>query len=281
MKKVKPTTPGRRGMSFVSYKDHLTTDKPLKSLTGGFHRPVGRNSQGRITTRHKGSGNKRLYRQIDFKLDKVDIPAKIETVEYDPNRTGFISVILYADGERRYVLTPQTLKVGDEVLISENAKIKTGNRLPLSKLPVGTFIYNIELKPQNGAKLVRSAGNYAEVIAQDADSGVTHVKMPSSEVRKILSTAWASVGEVSNDEHRLVNIGKAGRKRHMGVRPTVRGSAMNAVDHPHGGGEGKSGIGRKGPRTRQGKKAYGVKTRKPKKYSNKMIVKRRKGKRNK
>lgn len=279
MKKYKPTTPGRRGMSVVKYKDILTTDKPLKSLTGGFKRSVGRNNQGKITTRHKGAGNKRLYRQVDFKFDKKDIPAKIETIEYDPNRSGFISIALYADGERRYVLTPQKVKVGDSIITSEKAKIKIGNRLPLKNMPVGTFVYNIELKPGNGAKLVRSAGSYAEVVAQDAEAQVTHIKMPSTEIRKILCTSWASIGEVSNDEYRLQNIGKAGRKRHMGIRPTVRGSAMNPVDHPHGGGEGRQGIGlRRGPKTRQGKLAYGVKTRKPKKYSNRMIVKRRKSK---
>lgn len=278
MKKYKPTTPGSRGMSVVSYSKSLTAKKPHKKLTKGKKRSVGRNSAGRITTRHKGAGHKRLYRDIDFKYDKKDIPAKLETIEYDPNRTAFIGLALYADGERRYVVVPKKLKVGDVFTVSEKAKVKVGNRLPIKLIPVGTMVYNVEMKPEGGAKIARSAGNGLEVIAQD--EGLTHVKMPSGEVRKILSTCWASIGEVSNSEHKLRNIGKAGRKRHMGVRPTVRGSAMNPVDHPHGGGEGRQGISlRRGPKTRQGKLAYGVKTRKAKKYSNPMIVKRRKTKR--
>jgi large subunit ribosomal protein L2 len=277
MRKLKPTSPGQRGMTVVSYKKSLTTSKPLKSLTKGKKRSSGRNSAGRITTRHKGGGHKRRYREIDFKYDKKDIPAKIETVEYDPNRTAFIGVALYADGERRYVVIPQTMTAGDEFLVSAKSKIKTGNRLPIANIPVGTFVYNIELKPEGGAKMIRSAGTHAEVVAQDVDAGVTQLKMPSTEIRKVLNTVWASVGEVSNDEHKLRNLGKAGRSRHLGIRPTVRGSAMNAVDHPHGGGEGKQGISlRRGPKTRQGKLAYGVKTRKKKKYSKHMIVSRRK-----
>jgi len=280
MKKYKPTSAGQRGMTVVSYKKSLTASKPLKSLTRGIKRSVGRNNQGRITTRHKGAGHKKLYRTVDFKYDKKDIPAKIETIEYDPFRTGFIALALYADGARRYIIVPQKMKVGDTFIVSENAKPVTGNRMPLSKIPVGSFIYNIELKPGNGAKMIRSAGSYAEVVAQDVDLGITQLKMPSSEIRKVISTAWASMGEVSNEEHKLRNIGKAGRSRHMGIRPTVRGSAMNAVDHPHGGGEGRQGISlRRGPKTREGKLAYGVKTRTPKKYSNKMIVSRRKTKR--
>jgi large subunit ribosomal protein L2 len=280
IKKIKPNTPGQRNMTVIKYKELLTTDTPRKSLVKGKRKTGGRNSAGRITTRHKGGGNKRLYRQIDFKYDKKDIPAKLESIEYDPNRTGFVGVALYADGERRYVLVPQEMKAGDTFEVSENAKVKTGNRLPISKIPVGTFVYNVEMKPNGGAKIARSAGNYAEVIAQDKDAGVTHLKMPSSEVRKVLSTGWASVGEVSNPEKKLVNTGKAGINRHRGIRPTVRGSAMNPVDHPHGGGEGRQGISlRRGPKTRQGKLAYGVKTRRKKKYSNQMIVSRRKTKR--
>jgi large subunit ribosomal protein L2 len=280
IKKHKPTTAGRRDMTSINYRGKLTAKTPIKSLTKGGKRSVGRNNQGRITTRHKGAGNKRLYRDIDFKYNKHDIPAKVETVEYDPNRSGFIALVCYADGERRYILLPQSVKVGDTVVTSESAKIKAGNRVPLSKVPVGTFVYNVELKPGNGAKIARSAGIYAEVIAQDDD--VTHLKMPSSEIRKIISTAWASIGEVSNPEYRLQNRGKAGKNRWRGIRPTVRGSVMNPVDHPHGGGEGRQGIGlRRGPKTRQGKLAYGVKTRKPKKYSNHQIVSRRKTKRNK
>jgi len=275
MKKYKPTTPGRRGMTRVSYKDKVSTSKPLKSLTKGMKRGVGRNSAGRITTRHKGGGHKRRWREVDFLYNKVGIPAKIETVEYDPNRTAYIGLALYADGERRYVVIPKAVKVNDTFLVAEDAPIKAANRLPLGKIPIGTFVYNIEVKPGGGGKLARSAGNYAEVIAHDA--GYTQLKMPSSEVRKVLSTAWASVGEVSNDEHKLVTIGKAGRARHMGRRPTVRGSAMNAVDHPHGGGEGKAGRGHRRARTKWGKPSgKGQKTRKAKKYSNKLIVRRRK-----
>ena len=274
MKIFKPTTPGRRGMTRASLKK-LTVSKPLKKLTKGKKRSVGRNSQGRITTRHKGGGHKRLQRDIDFLFNKRDIPAKIETIEYDPNRSGFISVVLYADGERRYMLLPQSLEVGDQIIVSEKAPLKPGNRLRMKNIPVGTFVFNIELKPEGGAKLARSAGNYAEVIGQDA--GYTLIKMPSSEVRKVLETAWASIGEVSNEEHKLVNIGKAGRNRWLGKRPTVRGAAMNAVDHPHGGGEGKAGRGHRRQRTKWGKPAgKGQKTRKNKKYSNTLIVRRRK-----
>lgn len=282
MKKFKPTSPSRRNMSTIKYKDFLTASKPNKSLTKGFKRKMGRNNIGRITTPHKGGGNKRLYRDIDFVYNKKDIPAKIESVEYDPNRSGFIGVVLYKDGERRYVLIPQSMKVGDEFVVGENVKVQKGNRMPLSNIPVGTFIYNIELQLEGGSRLVRSAGNYAEIIAQDVDAKVTHIKLPSTEVRKVTSVAWASIGEVSNPENKLRNAGKAGRSRHRGIRPTVRGTAMNAVDHPHGGGEGRQGVGlRRGPKTRQGKLAYGVKTRRPKKYSNPMIVSRRKTKRNK
>jgi len=262
-------------MTRISYKEKLTSNNPIKSLTKGFKRSVGRNSAGRITTRHKGGGHKRRYRDIDFKYNKKDIPARIDTIEYDPNRSAYIGLLVYADGEKRYTVLPQTLKVGETILVSENAPVKNGNRLPLKSIPIGTFVYNVEIKPEGGAKLARSAGNSAEVIAQDA--GYTHIKMPSSEVRKVLATAWASVGEVSNDEHRLVTIGKAGRARHMGRRPTVRGSAMNPVDHPHGGGEGKGGRGHRRARSKWGKPTgKGQKTRRSKKYSNALIVRRRK-----
>ena len=275
MKKYKPTTPGRRGMTRISYEKKLTASKPKKSLTKGMKRSVGRNSAGRITTRHKGGGHKRRWREIDFRYDKVGVPAKIETIEYDPNRSAFIGIALYADGERRYVVVPQSTNVGDEFVVAEDAPAKKGNRLTLGNIPIGTFVYNISLKPTGVARLARSAGNYAEVIAHDA--GYTQIKMPSSEVRKIISTAWASVGAVSNEEHKLVTIGKAGRSRHMGRRPTVRGAAMNAVDHPHGGGEGKAGRGHRRARSKWGKPTgKGQKTRKPKKYSNFAIVKRRK-----
>jgi len=252
MKKYKPTSPGQRGTSIVSYKDVLTRSKPHKSLTKGFKRNVGRNNIGRITSRHKGGGHKRLYRDIDFVYNKKDIPAKIETIEYDPNRTAFIALACYQDGERRYVVVPQSMKVGDKFVVGESVKIATGNRLPLSSIPVGTFVFNIELQFEGGSKLVRSAGNYAEVVAQDADAKVTQLKLPSSEIRKVKSNCWATVGSVSNPEEKLRNLGKAGTSRHLGIRPTVRGSAMNPVDHPHGGGEGKQGIGlRRGPKTRE------------------------------
>ncbi len=275
MKHYKPTTPGRRGATRISYKEKLTASAPLKALTRGGKRAVGRNSAGRITTRHKGGGHKRRWRDIDFGYNKVNIPARIETIEYDPNRSAFIGLALYADGERRYVVIPKAVQVDDTFTVAEKAPIKPGNRLPIGNIPIGTFVYNIEIKPQGGAKLVRSAGNFAEVIAHDA--GYTQVKMPSTEVRKILSTAWACVGEVSNDEHKLVTIGKAGRARHKGRRPTVRGSVMNPVDHPHGGGEGKAGRGHRRARSKWGKPTgKGQKTRTPKKYSNKLIVRRRK-----
>jgi len=277
MKKLKPTSPGRRGSTVVEYKKKLSTTKsqPHKRLVKGKKSTGGRNSQGRITTWYRGAGNKRKYREIDFKFDKKGVPAKIETIEYDPYRSGFIALVLYADGERRYVLASADMKVGDTFLVSEDAKPTTGNRMPLGNVPVGTKVYAIELKPGAGARLARSAGNFAEVVAHDA--GYTQLKMPSTEIRKIISTAWASIGEVSNDENRLIKIGKAGRARHMGLRPKTRGTAKNAVDHPHGGGEGRSPRGHKRSRTKQGRPTgKGQKTRKPKKYSNKLIVQRRK-----
>jgi len=278
MKKLKPTSPGSRNTQLVTYRGVLSRSKPHEALTVGIRRTGGRNNQGRITTRHKGGGNKRRYRMIDFLYNKKDVTAKVESIEYDPNRTSFISCIVYADGERRYIITPQKVKVGDKVIVKEEAPIEPGNRMLLKSIPVGTFVYNVELKPDGGAKLARSAGSYIQVSAHD--EGMTSLKMPSGEVRKVQSICWASIGEVSNSEHKLVKKGKAGRNRWLGIRPTVRGSAMNPVDHPHGGGEGRQGIAlRRGPKTRQGKLAYGVKTRKPKKYSNNNIVSRRKTKR--
>lgn len=277
MKKYKPTSAGRRGMTVVNYKEKLSTTKsePFKALTKGLRSTGGRNSQGRTTVLHRGGGVKRTYRVIDFAYDKKDIPAKIESIEYDPFRTGFIALSLYKDGERRYVLVPQQMKVGDTFIVAEDAKISVGNRLPLGKMPLGTFVYNVELKPGAGARIARSAGTHAEVIAHDA--GYTQIKLPSTEIRKIISTAWATIGLVSNEESRLTNIGKAGRARKMGLRPKTRGSAMNAVDHPHGGGEGKAPRGHKRSRTKQGRPTgKGQKTRSPKKYSNKFIVARRK-----
>ncbi len=279
MKKYKPTSAGRRGMTVVSYRGTLTAKRPHKKLTRGGKRHVGRNNQGRITVPHKGGGHKRLYRDVDFLYNKREIPAKFATVEYDPNRNAFISLVIYADGEKRYVVTPKGVKVGDKFIVSATADIAPGNRLPLVNIPVGTFVYNVEIKKDGGAKLARSAGSFLQVVAHD--DGKTSLKMPSTEVRKVPSTAWACVGEVSNSEWKLTNFGKAGRSRWKGIRPTVRGSAMSPVDHPHGGGEGRQGIGlRRGPKTRHGKLAYGVKTRRPKKYSNTMVVTRRKTKRN-
>jgi len=277
IKKYNPTSAGRRDGSVIDYKQKLTSTKsnPLKSLTKGKRSTGGRNSDGRITTHYRGGGNKQTYRLIDFKYNKHDVPATVETLEYDPNRSGFVALICYADGERRYVLAPQKLAAGDQVMTSETAKVKVGNRLPLHAIPVGTYVYNVEINPGAGARLARSAGNYAEVVAQDPSH--TTLKMPSSEIRKVQKTAWASVGSVSNEEYRLVSIGKAGRARHMGLRPKVRGTAKNAVDHPHGGGEQKSPRGHRRQRTKQGRPTgKGQKSRSPKKYSDKLIVLRRK-----
>lgn len=275
MKHYKPTSNPRRQMTVVSFKKTLTTSNPHKALTKGYKRDVGRNAFGRLTTRHKGGGHKKLYRMVDFTYDKINIPFVVETIEYDPNRTGFIGLMKYKDGERRYALVSKSIKVGDEFVASETAPIKTGNRTILKNIPVGTFIYNVELKPKGGAKLGRSAGNYIEVIAKDA--GYVDLKMPSTEVRKVSENAWATIGEVSNDENWLVNIGKAGRSRWLGIRPTVRGTAMNPVDHPYGGGEGRQGRGIKRLKTRWGKQVgKGQKSRTPKKYSNVFIVSRRK-----
>ncbi len=275
MKTFKPTSKSRRGMTVVSYRNFITASEPLKSLTKGYKRSVGRNSQGRITTRHKGSGHKRLFRDVDFFYNKKNVPGRVVTVEYDPNRSGFIGLVVYKDGEKKYILIPKSVKVGSEIIVSDKAPIVPGNRMMLQNIPVGTFVYNVELKPLGGAKLARSAGDFAEVIAHD--EGYTLLKLPSSEVRKIKDTAWASVGEVSNDENRLQNYGKAGKSRWKGIRPTVRGTAQNAVDHPYGGGEGRQGRGLRRAKTRWGKPVgKGQKSRTPKKYSNKHIISRRK-----
>lgn len=277
MKKLQPTSAGRRGMTVVSYRDHLSTNRsqPLKSLTKKVKATGGRNSAGRTTRFYRGAGNKRTYRVIDFRFNKKNVEARVETIEYDPYRSGFIALVCYADGERRYILAPKELKVGDTFIVSEEAKPRVGNRLPLRNIPAGTFVYNIELKPGSGAALVRSAGARAEVVAQDG--AYTHIKLPSTEVRKVLSTAWATIGEVSNEEHQLVVIGKAGRARHMGFRSKSRGTARNPVDHPHGGGEQRSPRGHRRSRTMQGRPTgKGQKTRSPKKYSNKLIMSRRK-----
>ncbi len=261
-------------MTTIPYGKLLTASEPQKSLTFGNRRAAGRNRFGRITTRHKGGGHKRLFRDVDFRMDKVGVPGVVKTIEYDPNRSGFIGLVFYKDGEKRYVLLPKGVKPGTTLITAENAPIAPGNRLPLKNIIVGTFVYNVEIKTGGGAKLARSAGNFAEVVARDA--GYVDLKLPSSEVRKVQETAWASIGEVSNEENRLVNIGKAGRNRWLGIRPTVRGSAMNPVDHPYGGGEGRSGRGIRRAKSRWGKPTgKGQKSRTPKKYSNMFIVSRR------
>lgn len=275
MKRYKPTSPSRRNMTTIGYSSLLTKSKPEKSLTKGYKRSVGRNNAGKLTTRHKGGGHKRLYREVDFKYNKIDVPYTIKSVEYDPNRSGFIGLAQYRDGEKRYVLLPKGVSVGDKLVNSETAEVKAGNRLPLKNITVGTFVYNVEIKPKGGAKLARSAGNFVEVVAKDA--GLVDLKLPSSEIRKVKETAWASVGEVSNEENRLVKLGKAGRSRWLGIRPTVRGTAQNPVDHPHGGGEGRQGRGRRRAVSKWGRPTgKGQKTRTPKKYSNRLIVSRRK-----
>ncbi len=275
MKTYKPTTKSRRHTATVTYRGVLTTAEPFKALTSGFTRANGRNNYGRVTSHHKGGGHKRLFRDIDFKFNKLNIEAAVETIEYDPNRSGFVALVCYKDGERRYVLVSKNVKVGDTFIAAENAPIKTLNRVRLSNIPVGTFVYNIEIKPGAGAVLVRSAGNFAEVIAQDA--GFTLIKLPSTEVRKVHDTCYATIGEVSNEEHHLENFGKAGKSRWKGIRPKVRGTAMNPVDHPHGGGEGRQGRGLRRAKTRTGRPTgKGQKTRTPKKYSNKFVISRRK-----
>ncbi|MFA6258857.1 MAG: 50S ribosomal protein L2 [Candidatus Paceibacterota bacterium] len=273
MKKYKPTTKSRRQATNVTYKGILTKSEPEKSLTKGFRRAVGRNNQGRITMRHKGAGHKRLYRDVDFLYNKKDIPAVIKSIEYDPNRSAFIGLAFYKDGEKRYVVLPKSVKTGDTFIVSTKAPLLPGNRLPLKHIPVGTFVYNIELKQGGGAKIARGAGVFAQVVA-NAD-GYTNIKMPSSEVRKVREECFASIGVVSNEEHHLENYGKAGRSRWKGIKPTVRGTAMNPVDHPYGGGEGRQGRGIKRPKTVWGKVTGGRKTRHPKKYSDNLIVSRR------
>ena len=262
-------------MTSLNYRELLSGHKPTKALVSGGKRTSARNSAGRITVRHHGGGHKRKFRDIDFRFDKKNIPARIESIEYDPHRTAFIGLAIYADGEKRYVVVPQKMEVGTTFIVSETAPVKIGNRLPLAKLPVGTFVYNVALKADADARVARSAGNYAEVVAHDGS--YVHIKMPSSEIRKVPENAWASVGEVSNEMQRLVNIGKAGRSRWMGIRPTVRGTAMNPVDHPHGGGEGRQGRGLRRAKSAWGKPTgKGQKSRRPKKYSNVFIVSRRK-----
>ena len=272
IKKYNPTTPGLRGMT-VSTFEEITCDTPQKSLTVTLKKHAGRNVRGKITVRHRGGGYRPKYRIIDFKRDKDGVPGTVATIEYDPNRTANIALINYADGEKRYIIAPNKLNVGDVIESGAEADIKVGNALPLANIPVGTIIHNVELKAGKGGQMVRSAGNGAQLMAKEG--AFAQVRLPSGEVRKVHIGCRATVGEVGNLDHQNIQIGKAGRKRHMGIRPTVRGSVMNPNDHPHGGGEGKAGIGRVSPVTPWGKPALGYKTRKKKKASDKYIVKRR------
>ena len=274
IRNYKPTTPGRRKMSAL-VNEEITTSTPEKSLTVTIKKNSGRNNQGKITVRHQGGGVKRRYRIIDFKRNKENVPGSVASIEYDPNRTANIALINYADGEKRYILAPKGLTVGQTVEAGENVDIKVGNSLPIMNIPVGTMIHNIELRPGKGGELARSAGTSAQILGREGN--YVMIRLSSGEQRKVLGTCMATGGEVGNEDSSLVKIGKAGRKRHMGIRPTVRGSVMNPNDHPHGGGEGRAPVGRKAPMTPWGKKALGLKTRK-KKQSDKFIVRRRNGK---
>ncbi len=272
IKTYKPVTPGRRGMTVIDYSG-LSKVAPERSLLETLKKHSGRNSYGRITVRHKGGGNRRKYRVIDFKRNKIGMDAEVKTIEYDPNRSAFIALVQYEDGEKRYILAPEKLSVGDKVRSGADADIKPGNTLPLANIPVGTVVHNVELHPGKGAQLVRSAGNMAQLMAKE--NGMALLRLPSGELRNVAENCMATIGVVSNAEHANVNYGKAGRIRHMGIRPTVRGSVMNPNDHPHGGGEGKSPVGRPGPVTPWGKPALGYKTRKTNNRTDKFIVKRR------
>lgn len=271
IKTHKPTSPARRALTVSSFSE-ITHIKPEKSLLAPIKKTGGRNNQGKITVRHIGGGNRKKYRIIDFKRNKDGIPATVVSVEYDPNRTAYIALLSYADGEKRYILAPNGLNVGETLMSGETAEIKVGNCLPLDLIPVGSVVHNIELEPNKGGQIARSAGISARLMAREGKYAT--LKMPSGEMRKVSSKCRATLGEVGNLEHELISIGKAGRHRHMGIKPTVRGSAMNPVDHPHGGGEGKAPIGRPSPMTPWGKKAMGVKTRRNRKPSDKFIIKR-------
>lgn len=275
IRNYKPTTPGRRKMSTL-INEEITKSTPEKSLTVRIQKKSGRNNQGKITVRHQGGGVKRRYRLIDFKRNKFDVPGVVASIEYDPNRTANIALINYKDGEKRYILAPKGLEVGTEIVAGEKADIKVGNALPLISIPVGTMVHNIELRPGKGGELARSAGASAQILGREGK--YVMLRLSSGEQRKVLGTCMATIGEVGNEDASLVKLGKAGRKRHMGIRPTVRGSVMNPNDHPHGGGEGKTSVGRPGPCTPWGKPALGLKTRKKNKQSNKMIIRRRDGK---
>ncbi|MDD2181213.1 MAG: 50S ribosomal protein L2 [Bacilli bacterium] len=273
IKTYKPMTSGTRGMTTVD-NSVITKTTPEKSLVVSLKKSGGRNNQGKTTVRHRGGGAKRKYRVIDFRRDKDDIIGTVASIEYDPNRTANIALINYRDGEKRYIIAPSTLKVGDKIESGEKADIKVGNNLPLEKIPEGTMVHNVELKPGKGGQMARSAGSSVQILGHEGK--YTLLRLRSGEVRKVLGTCRATIGEVGNKDHELVNLGKAGRKRHLGIRPTVRGSVMNPNDHPHGGGEGRSPIGKKAPVTPWGKPALGLKTRDTKKASNKLIVRRRK-----
>lgn len=276
IKHYKPTTPGRRGMSVIDYKADITKTTPEKSLLTKLNKTGGRNNQGKITTRHKGGGVKQKYRIIDFKRNKDNIPAKVAGIEYDPNRSANIALLHYADGEKRYIIAPKGLTDGMEVLSGDKADIRVGHCLELRNMPDGTVVHNVELTPGKGGQIARSAGSSVQILGDDDTGRYKLIRLASGEVRKILANARATVGVVGNEDWSLVTIGKAGRNRYRGIRPTVRGSVMNPNDHPHGGGEGRTSIGRKAPLTPWGKKALGVKTRDTKKASTKLIVRRRK-----
>ncbi|MCL2574418.1 MAG: 50S ribosomal protein L2 [Defluviitaleaceae bacterium] len=273
IKRYRPTTPSRRHMTGLDFSE-ITTNKPEKSLVVHLKKHSGRNNQGKITVRHRGGGHKKKYRIIDFKRFKDDIPATVKTIEYDPNRSANIALLAYADGEKRYIIAPSGLKVGDKLMNGPNAEIHVGNCLPMTHIPLGSEIHNIEMRPGKGAQMVRSAGNSAQLMAREGKMAT--VRLPSGETRMIPVLCRATLGSVGNSDHELVKIGKAGRKRHMGIRPTVRGSVMNPNDHPHGGGEGRAPIGRSAPSTPWGKPALGYKTRKKNKASSKYIVSKRK-----
>jgi len=275
IRKYKPTSPGRRGMSGDTFED-ITKDRPERGLVSELRKSGGRNAHGKITVRHRGGGSRRQYRQVDFKRDKHDIPAKVVAIEYDPNRSARIALLTYADGEKRYIIAPLGLRVGDSVLSGPNVEVRLGNCLPLAKMPLGTLVHNVELREGQGAQMARSAGSSVQLLAKEGDYAT--LRLPSGEMRKVRQNCFAVVGQVSNIDHSNIKLGKAGRKRHLGIRPTVRGSAMSPRDHPHGGGEGRQPIGKPGPRSPWGKPTLGKRTRNNKR-SDQFIVRRRTKKR--
>lgn len=278
LKVVNTRSHGKHRITYIDYKKHLSGDAPTKKLTKTIHNQTGRNNQGRITTRHQAGGNKRRYRFVDYKRRKFGVEAEIKTIEYDPNRSAFISLIQYADGAKDYILAPRDIKVGDKIISGEKTDIKLGNALCLENIPEGTFVHNIETRPGQGGWIVHSAGASAQVLGKDETGKYTIIQLPSKEVRKFHNNCMATIGIVSNEDHNIVNLGKAGRSRYLGIKPTVRGSAMNPIDHPHGGGEGRQGVGADAPRTPWGKRHMGVKTRQQNKFSNNFIIRRRNSK---